>query len=86
MKKWKNVTGSNSTSIKNIKEVELDKIKNVVHNNTPSQINSHEESLDKEESTNKAKFITDNCVARRKKRKTYMEVVESGKSNINKGI
>ena len=36
-----------------------------------------------EESTNKASFITDNRILRRKKKKTYAEVVESGNSNIN---
>ena len=39
-----------------------------------------------EKSSNKAKFITDNRVSRRKKNKTYAEVVESVKSNINEGI
>ena len=39
-----------------------------------------------EESTNKARFITDNRVSRRKKKKTYAEVVEYGNSNINEGI
>ena len=39
-----------------------------------------------EESTNKAGFLTDNRVSRRKKKKTYAEVVESGNSTINEGI
>ena len=39
-----------------------------------------------EKSSNKAKFITDNRVSRRKKKKTYAEVVESGNSIINEGI
>ena len=38
-----------------------------------------------EESTNKARFITDNRISRRKKKKTYAEVVESRNSNINEG-
>ena len=71
LKKWKNLTKSNSTSSNNIKEVELNKTKNVIRNNTPSH---------------KVKLITDNCVSRRKKKKTYMEVVESGSSNINERI
>ena len=37
------------------------------------------------ESTNKARFITDNGASRRKKRKTHAEVVDSGNSNINEG-
>ena len=41
LKKWKNLTESTSTSSKKIKEVELNKTKNVIHNNTPSQISSH---------------------------------------------
>ena len=36
LKKWKNLTESNSTSSKKIKDVELNKTKNVIHNNTPS--------------------------------------------------
>ena len=39
-----------------------------------------------EESTNKARFITDNRISRRNRRKTYAEVVESGNSNINEAI
>ena len=38
-----------------------------------------------EENTNKVRFITGNCVSKRKKKKTYAEVVESGNSNINEG-
>ena len=34
LKKWKNLTESNSTFSKEIKEVELNKSKNVIHNNT----------------------------------------------------
>ena len=83
LKKWKNLTESNSTFSKEIKEVELNKNKNVIHNNTSIQRNSHEDSLSVEESTNKASFITDNRILRRKKKKTYAEVVESGNSNIN---
>ena len=86
MKKWKNLTVTNSTSSKKIKDVELNKTKNVIYNNTPSQRNSHEDSLDMEKSSNKAKFITDNRVSRRKKKKTYAEVVESGNSSINERI
>ena len=37
-------------------------------------------------STNKAGFITDNRVSRKKKKITYAEVVEYGNSNINEGI
>ena len=84
--KLENLTESNSTSSKKVNEVELSKTKNVIHNNTPSQRNSHEDSLGVEESTNKATFITDNPVSRRKKKKTYAEVVESGNSNIYEGI
>ena len=83
LKKWKKIMESNSTSSKEIKEVELNKSKNVIHNNTSIQRNSHEDSLSVEESTNKARFITDNRISRRKKKKTYAEVVESGNSNIN---
>ena len=61
LKKWKNLTESNSTFSKEIKEVELNKSKNVIHNNTSIQRNSHEDSLSVEESTNKVRFITDNC-------------------------
>ena len=86
LKKWKNLTESNSTSSKRIKDVELNKTKNVIHNNTSSQRNSHEDSLGVEKSSNKAKFITDNLASRRKKKKTYAEVVESGNSSINEGI
>ena len=85
LKKWKNLTESNSTFSKEIKEVELNKSKIVIHNNTSIQKNSHEDSLSVEESTNKARFITDNRISRREKKKTYTEVVESGKSNINEG-
>ena len=83
LKKWKTLTESNSTFSKEIKEVELNKSKNVIHNNTSIQRNSHEDSLSVEESTNKARFIMDNRISRRKKKKTYTEVVESGNSNIN---
>ena len=38
LKKWKNLAESNSTSSKKIKNVELNKTKNVIYNNTPSQI------------------------------------------------
>ena len=86
LKKWKNLTESNSTSSKKIKDVKLNKTKNVIHKNTPSQRNGHEDSLCVEQSTNKAKFITDNRVSRRKKKKTYAEVVESSNSNRNEGI
>ena len=85
LKKWKTLTESYSTFSKEIKEVELNKSKNVIHNNTSIQRNSHEDSLSVEESTNKARFITDNRILRRKKKKTYTEVVESGNSNINEG-
>ena len=85
LKKWKNLTESNSTFSKEIKEVELNKSKNVIHNNISIQRNSHEDSLSVEESTNKARFITDNRILRRKKKKTYAEVAESGNSNINEG-
>ena len=85
LKKWKNLTESNSKSGKEIKEVELNKTKNVIHNNT-SFLRNREDSLDVEESTNKARFITDNRISRRKRRKTYAEVVESGNSNINEAI
>ena len=81
LKKWKNLKESNL--IFSIKEVELSKTKNVIHNNTSIQRNSHEDSLSVEESTNKARFIMDNRISRRKKKKTYTEVVESGNSNIN---
>ena len=83
LKKWKNLKESNL--IFSIKEVELSKTKNVIHNNTSIQRNSHEDSLSVEESTNKAKLITDNRILRRKKEKTYVEVVEYGNSNINQG-
>ena len=83
LKKWKNLTESNL--IFSIKDVELSKTKNVIHNNTSIQRNSHEDSLSVEESTNKARFITDNRISRRKKKKTYAEVVESGNSKINEG-
>ena len=36
LKNWRNLTESNWTSSKKIKEVELNKTKNVIHNNTPS--------------------------------------------------
>ena len=62
MKKWKTLTESNSTFSKEIKEVELDESKNVIYNNTSVERNSHEDSLSVEESTNKTRFITDNCV------------------------
>ena len=39
-----------------------------------------------EKSSNKAKFITYYRVSRRKKKKTYAEVVEPGNSRINEGI
>ena len=86
MKKWKTLTESNSTFSKEIKEVEFDESKNVIYNNTSVERNSHEDSLSVEESTNKTRFITDNCVWRRKKKKTYAEVVEPGNSNTNEGI
>ena len=70
---------------KEIKEVELNKSKDIIHNNTFIQRNSHEDSLSVEESTSKARFITNNCISKRKKKKTYSEVVESGNSNINEG-
>ena len=73
LKKWKNLTKSNSSSRKEIKEVELNKSKNVIHNNTSIQRNSHEDSLGVEQSANKARFITDNRASRRKKKKTYAE-------------
>ena len=38
-----------------------------------------------EESTNKARFITDNRVSRRKKKKMYAQIVQSGNSNKNEG-
>ena len=85
LKKWKNLTESNSTFSKEIKEVELNKSKNVIHNNTSIERNSHEDSLSVEESTNKARFITDNRISTRKKKKAYAEVVESGNSSINEG-
>ena len=85
MKKWKTLTESDSTFNKDIKEVELNKSKTVIHNNTSIQRNSHEDSLSVEESTNKARFITDNRISRRKKKKTYAEVMESGNSKINEG-
>ena len=66
LKKWKNLTESNSTSSKKITDIELNKTKNVIYNNTPSQRNSHEDSLGVEKSSNKAKFITDNRISRRK--------------------
>ena len=83
LKKWKNLTESNL--IFSIKDVELSKTKNVIHNNTSIQRNSHEDSLSVEESTNKARLITDNRIFRRKKKKTYAEMVEYGNSNINQG-
>ena len=83
LRKWKNLTEGNSTFSKKIKEVELNKIKNVIHNDTSIQGNSHEDSLDVEESTNKEGFITDNRVSRRMKKKTYAEVVEYRNNNIN---
>ena len=76
----------NSTSSKEIKGVELNKTKNVIHSNTSIQRNSHDDSLEVEKSTNKAKFVTDNRVSRRKKKKTYVEVLKSGNSNKNEGI
>ena len=85
MKKWKTLTESDSTFNKDIKQVELNKSKTVIHNNTSIQRNSHEDSLSVEESTNKARFITDNRISRRKKKKTFAEVVESGNSKINEG-
>ena len=85
LKKWKNLMEGNSTFSKKIKEAELNKSKNIIHNDNSIQRNSHEDSLDVEESTIKAGFITDNRVSRRKK-KTYTEVVEYGNSNINEGI
>ena len=42
----------NSTFSKKIKEVELNKSKDVIHNDTSVQRNRHEDSLDVEESTN----------------------------------
>ena len=86
LKKWKNLAESNSTSSKKIKDVELNKTKNVIYNNTPSQRNRHEDSLGVEKSSNKAKFIIDYPVSRKKKKKTYAEVVEPGNSRINEGI
>ena len=44
---------------KEIKEVELNKRKNVIHNNTFIQRNSHEDSLSVEESTSKARFVSE---------------------------
>ena len=85
LKKWKTLTESNSTFSKEIKEVEFNKSKNVIHNNTFIQRNSLEDSLSVEESTNKARFITDNRISTRKKKKAYAEVVESGNSSINEG-
>ena len=87
LKEWRNLTESNSTFSKVIK-VELSKSKNVIHSNTSVQRvqrNSHEDSLIVVESTNKVRFITDNDVSRRKKKKTHTEVVDSGNSNINEG-
>ena len=83
LKKWKNLTESNL--IFSIKDVELSKTKNVIYNNTSIQRNSHEDPLSVEESTNKARLITDNRIFRRKKKKTYAEMVEYGNSNINQG-
>ena len=85
LKKWKTLAESNSTFSKEIKEVELNKSKSVIHSNTFIQRNSHEDSLRVKESTNKVRFITDNCISRREKKKTYAEVVDSGNSNINEG-
>ena len=56
LKKCKILTKSNSKSGKEIKKVELNKSKNVIHNNTSIQRNSCEDSLDVEESINKARF------------------------------
>ena len=81
LNKWKNLREGNSTFSKKIKEVELNKSKNVT-----IQRNRHEDSLDVEESTNNSGFITDNRISRRKKKKTYAEVVEYGNTNINEGI
>ena len=53
--------GKYSKSGKEIKEAELNKGKNVIHNNTSIPRN-REDSLDAEESTNKARFITDNRI------------------------
>ena len=82
---------SYSTSRKKIKDVELNKTKNIIYNNTGSfyvfgQRNSNEDLLGVEKSSYKAKFITYNRVSRRKMKKTYAEVVESGNSSINEGI
>ena len=76
----------NPTTNKKIKELEFDKTKKVTHNNVPSQRKSYEDLSGVEEITNKVRFITDNCVSRKKKKKMYTEVVESRNSNINKGI
>ena len=54
--------------------------------NSSIQRDSHEDSSGMEENANEANFITENRVSRRKKKKTYTEVVESGNSNINKGV
>ena len=86
LKNWKNLTEGNSAFSKKIKEVELNNSKNVIPNDTSIQRNSHEDSLDVEDSTNKAGFITVNRLSRRKKKKTYAEVVQDGNSNINERI
>ena len=70
LKKWKNLIESNSASSEKIKKVELNKTKKVRHKNTPSPRISYEDSLGVEESANKTKFITDNFVSKRKKKKT----------------
>ena len=82
---------SYSTSRKKIKDVELNKTKNIIYNNTGSfyvfgQRNSNEDLLGVEKSSYKAKFITYDRASRRKMKKTYAEVVESGNSSINEGI
>ena len=57
----------------------------IIHSNTPIQSDRHQD-LGVKESTNKVRFITDNRVSRRKKKKTYAEAADSGNSNINEGI
>ena len=50
--------------------------------NSSIQRDSHEDSSGMQENANEANFITENRVSRRKKKKTYTEIVESGNSNI----
>ena len=64
LKQWKNLTEGNSIFSKKIKEVELNKSRNVINNDTSIQRNNHEDSLDVEKSTNKSGFIKDNRVSR----------------------